>query len=556
MPLVEPHPSGELSVEEELRAEFELAGVPEPFASQLSTLLLRHELFPPKHQEDDYEFLADLVPRKAGEIFAQHPDDPGTAILKFANFAYQDFGVTYSLESEAWQVRRRRLARLLSEVTTSHQECTVAAAWRRLGKPHRDALAPGFSEFLRRYRFLSAADEIDLDELRRRADGKISHTGEPLKDNPSTLEYWLHRSRQGALRSLYRVFREEPDETIAAFAVGLYHTIYSWCHLEHSHARHRGFGPLTPGDIESRWRSIEDELAPFADELGRRWERSRGDLTIAAAWWKFMWRVYGDRPGHVSLKRRRQLVRSAKQALGRLRLAIRQADSDDGKTLFIDAIQPLDDGMRVLVRFASLWDVVSSLILALRALPVASVGPDLRYWREPGEAEAPRPVWTWVPDNISRYLAYLRAEQESDPILEEFRTQFATFCLDRLKTRKGRKGKKSFSNDDIVEPDPIWRQCYVRAVRELKVNPRGQGHHVLHWARRNDPDPDVREAAKVAYKEVRHGVGIPPGTSPRRPIFAAIWWLRQAHAKFVGIKVDPAGAQRTLRREIRFTRDP
>ena len=43
--------------------------------------------------------------------------------------------------------------------------------------------------------------------------------------------------------------------------------------------------------------------------------------------------------------------------------------------------------------------------------------------------------------------------------------------------------------------------------------------------------------------------------SPRRPLFEAFWWLRQAHLLTVGMKIDESGAMRTRRKELQRTRE-
>ena len=107
----------------------------------------------------------------------------------------------------------------------------------------------------------------------------------------------------------------------------------------------------------------------------------------------------------------------------------------------------------------------------------------------------------------------------------------------------------------MVEPNADWRHCYVRAVRELRVNPGKRGHHTLHWSSQHDPSPAVREAARVAYHEISSYVKLEEGRSPRSAIFAAYWWLRQAHLLALGIQPDADGAQRTRIKELRRTKE-
>jgi len=42
-----------------------------------------------------------------------------------------------------------------------------------------------------------------------------------------------------------------------------------------------------------------------------------------------------------------------------------------------------------------------------------------------------------------------------------------------------------------------------RAVRELRINPEGRGHHILNYVSANDPSPAVRRRRR-RYVELRH----------------------------------------------------
>ena len=101
------------------------------------------------------------------------------------------------------------------------------------------------------------------------------------------------------------------------------------------------------------------------------------------------------------------------------------------------------------------------------------------------------------------YPQNLQKELEQDPHLRELREEFAKFCLERLMTKTKDKNTQ-YANEDSVEPRPAWRQCYVQALKALRVNPGGRGHRILFWLLDNDPDEQVRELSKKAHKQVRH----------------------------------------------------
>jgi len=226
----------------------------------------------------------------------------------------------------------------------------------------------------------------------------------------------------------------------------------------------------------------------------------------------------------------------------------------------VDAPEGLDPDMvrmcaKILIGLESPWAALKRLLLLFASLRVAAVGRDLRYWDEPGNAAQPPKPWSVVPEQIAAVFHSLSNEEQRDPPLAELREQLARFALDRLKTRDGVPADKpAFVDEDLIEDRPVWRECYIRAVRELRCNPRGKGHHVLHWVSQHDPQPEVREIAKTVGREVRHDATLAPGISPRVPLFAAFWWLRQAHLLSLGVTdIDASGAQRTRAKEVRRT---
>ena len=161
------------------------------------------------------------------------------------------------------------------------------------------------------------------------------------------------------------------------------------------------------------------------------------------------------------------------------------------------------------------------------------------------------------------YPQNLRDELRRDPHLKGLREAFAKFCLERLKTRRDNvePNKESIDPTDerFVEPRRVWRQCYVQALTALRVNPGGRVHRTLFWLSRNDPDESVQTLARRAHGRIRHlnrnRPNLERGASPRRPLFEAFWWLRQAHLLTLGIEIDQAGAMRTRRTELHRTRE-
>jgi hypothetical protein len=199
------------------------------------------------------------------------------------------------------------------------------------------------------------------------------------------------------------------------------------------------------------------------------------------------------------------------------------------------------------------------LLLTFRVVPVPIVAPDLRYWNDPPR-QAPPQRWAWIIGAIIGLVhGRARREERHDHRLTKLRANFTRFCLDRLGSSKRGSGPPEASGTPteplaMVEPSATWRRCYIRAVRELRSNPDQRGHHMLHWASRNDPDDAVRREARIAYSELRRSTALADDVSPRRPVLAALWWLRQAHLLELGVEIDAQGARRTRQVEARRTR--
>jgi hypothetical protein len=297
-------------------------------------------------------------------------------------------------------------------------------------------------------------------------------------------------------------------------------------------------------------------LRPLAVMLAARREAEalhRNDLLTSSCWeWARI--AFQDEPDAFPETYRRSLGDEALKQLGGLRSLLRAPNAEQRLTQ-LDRYFDNATTFLLRLRLTPPWAVLKRLLLAFRELPKRSVALDLRTWWE-GQLE-PLPLpWCKVPELVAHvFNSFVGAlEQTNDPQLASLRTEFAEFCLERLKTKS--KATEGAQNEDFVEPEPIWRCGYVNAVRELSANPRGRGHHTLNWSRRNDPDESVRQAAERAYRTVRNSHGLPEGISPRRPLFAAFWWLRQAHVLACGEQPSATGAQRTFRKEVRRSQEP
>ncbi len=384
---------------------------------------------------------------------------------------------------------------------------------------------------------------LDLDRIREaRFGGEV----ERLRDR-RRLEFWLERAGLEVLSFLAPAFADEPGPTLARFAWGTLACIETWAKIK--------CGNL--GRPEFLYALCARPLRPLFEVLHERQATASGDLELLGAYWLMASLALG-RGEPASQATLTAVVDSARTGLGRLRSRLHGAASPgSAASLEADKVN-YRQAVQALTVAGGCWAAMKALLLALRACAVPAVAVDLRFWKEAGR-ESPPEAFSWIAADLDALVHhYAEMEGYKDPGLAELRDGFATYCLERLKTRDGRKTETPGAGD-LVEASADWRQCYIRAVRELRVNPRvgshRRGHDILLWSSSHDPSPEVRQEAAIAAKELRRGVSLPDGTSPRRAVVAALWWCRQAHLAALGVKVDEAGARRTRQKEVRRTKE-
>ena len=400
-----------------------------------------------------------------------------------------------------------------------------------------------------------------LDPIQRR-DGSTNDFGDPKQ-----LEFWLiWRFRADAerrdfisLRTLLQKFCDFPEDVLGDKILGLLQAIGYALNMA-------GLNSLNDG-----WRVVGRELVPFLELLDEKQPESNPERSsLLKAWWGLSVVIYnrsmGGLESDLSVELRNRLVESAAKHMGMLRKVLRETPEDfsDKDTEGAPVSDFYDKAFEVLCIFADPWRCVKPLLLAFGAMTVPAVAPDLRPWPESEREPPPHPysqIPLWI--GIAMYPQNLQDELASDPHLLRLREEFAKFCLGRLKTKKSdTKPDNSASypaHDDFVESRPLWRQCYVQSLTVLRVNPGGRAHKTLFWLSKHDPDKTVKELAKRAHGRIRHldrkKPNLERGASPRRPLFEAFWWLRQAHLLTLGKEIDQAGAMRTRRTELHRTRE-
>ena len=403
---------------------------------------------------------------------------------------------------------------------------------------------------------------VDLDLLDSVQPGGSNND---FKD-PQQLGFWLtlrfraeeERCDLIRLDTLLQDFSNFSDNVLGDKFRGLYYTIRrAMTYGSAGTLRQKRLNPVGDG-----WKVVAHELIPFLELLNaRNPELSQERSSLLKAWWHLSYVIYswalGDLESELSEDLKKRLIESASRHIGILRSVLRDTpevfENEEVRDFY-------DKAFHVLLSFAPPWKRLKPLLLAFTEMTKRAVASDLRTWSEHDSIENPPHPYARVPNwiEIAMYPQNLKSELMEDPYLQGLREEFAKFCLERLRTRVNNK-ESDYTNEDFVEPRPTWRWGYVQALAALRVNPGGRGHRTLFWLLNNDPDETVRELAKKAHKKVRHldsgKPNLDEGASPRRPLFEAFWWLRQAHLITLDVPIDQAGAMRTRRRELHRTRE-
>ena len=383
--------------------------------------------------------------------------------------------------------------------------------------------------------------------------------------DPKQLEYWLiwrfraDTERRNTIRldTLLKDFADFPEDVLGDKVLGLLNAI--------GYAMGSAVGRKRLDPLNHGWGVVADELIPFLELLTEKQpELNQKRSSVLKAWWRLSKTIYGWSMGglesELSGELRNKLVESAARHIGILRSILRETPEvfkeEDSSGTVADFYE---QAFEVLLVFGAPWKCLKPLLLAFTEMTVQAVTPDLRAWPELGEEPPPHPysqIPLWIA--IAMYPQNLRSELDRDPHLQELREEFAKFCIGRLRT-KTKHENPDYTDEDFVEPRQAWRRCYVQTLAALRVNPGGRAHRTLFWLSKNDPDEKVRELAQRAHKQVRHldrqKPNLDEGASPRRPLFEAFWWLRQAHLLTLGEEIDEPGALRTRRKELHRTRE-
>lgn len=230
-------------------------------------------------------------------------------------------------------------------------------------------------------------------------------------------------------------------------------------------------------------------------------------------------------------------------------------DPERAAALFLEHLSEYRQLVRVLVTFGGLGFTSRQLVQLLRVIPKPAVERNLSYWGLPELRIIPFDAIAM--DLIHSVHLLSPGLGDEQPNQSVARIEFAEFCLGRIGQRKGAPKSDGFApTETLIEPNPIWRQCYLHATCALRTNPEGKGQNVANWAKKHDPDAAVREAAKKAYSLLRNMPATSATVSRRRPHITAIWWLFQAHLLALGEHLASDGIHLTLAAFMRRTTEP
>lgn len=548
------------------------AACPENDAAWLSAALMDPRVLPPEHaatRDGDLSYVARCRLEHFGRQFKETPDRDVAVLLGFDGLGVADRDGDRSTNQGQWPFRKPEASAFLSLCRDSGIDFTRAIV--AAGRQSRHL--PTLVEELLPSGVLDVARAINWPRVLElsKQPGWWPHSrsgGQAAEEDrdPTTLIFWLARAGPAALDAVIPRVEEarlEGPEGLVSAVRAIGWSIGAWT-----------MRPRENGTIHPTWyQELGPEFALRARRIFDVLDGVVGDnpihhsLPLREAWLRYAWMSFDGQAETMPQQLRARLYAAAADEIGRLRPLFRRAADPAAAEEFQSMWNFWESCVHVVFDLGTLWQGLKPLLLAFCALRAQAVATDLRYWHDTerdGTQQPPWLAWSRIPMNIVACIHnYSGREQESgDRDLEAARSEFASWCLERLKTRKRRPGAGEPSSvpdgyaPELVEPNPVWRECFIRAARELRVNPGGKGHQILHHVLQHDPDNQVKEAARVAYAEMRAGWGSAKRVSPRTLLLRAFAWIRQGHLLSLGIEPDPVGVQRTRDEERRRTTEP
>ena len=210
----------------------------------------------------------------------------------------------------------------------------------------------------------------------------------------------------------------------------------------------------------------------------------------------------------------------------------------------------------------SCWSGLKPLLLAFRHADRPLVGSGLR--------PLPESVKNTRTNLAVEIDSFLRREWGEDR-LKALRRDMANFFSDHLKIRKKKASTAAKTRDrgyerydsehalegfsrDYLEPSPLWRCAYVRALGDLAVDSSGNGHlihNILHKVAGEDPSSEVRKWAKQVENRLRSIRGGMEENFHEHRLFQAFWWIRRTHLLTLQSPINEKEALKTRNTEYR-----
>lgn len=242
---------------------------------------------------------------------------------------------------------------------------------------------------------------------------------------------------------------------------------------------------------------------------------------------------------------RGQLSRVATLAIHTLRVALKQGDAEAETLLY--AAETAAHAATILERLGEGEKAVAPLLLAFRNLQDPAV--DEKLWT----ATHVQAATYSLPARVASTTQFLFATTNNDEGGGQLRTAMVDYLVSQLGKRKNAAPYSEVLGWDAhaIEPYPIWRAAYTRALGDLEANPGGAVHRLLTALAANDPSDEVRDAAMSALESVKQLREAYSNGSHKRTVLNAWWQIRKGHRNALGLAVDAEAANIVRLKEVR-----
>jgi hypothetical protein len=243
-----------------------------------------------------------------------------------------------------------------------------------------------------------------------------------------------------------------------------------------------------------------------------------------------------------------RLVGIARQSINDLRIKLR--DDEPLTSTDLDILQP---AVLLAGHLDGWWKALKHTVLMTRHLRNAAIGPDLT------PRSAVDRSYVGIPLAFQNAVYRVMSADDHDTL----RRDMAIGLIDYLKPRRASQRERDDTVEDttrpgydinLKEPDPLWREAYIRALKDLGVKQKAPGktfHSVLQKIAQSDRSEKVRKAAEDTDRELNGLRSHWASGSSKRRISQAWWWIKQAHMISLNVEINRGEANRTRVTEFR-----